>query len=75
MAPVRRATMVFRAALEPMLISAMMIVMEREKRMLLMGDGSSDYSDLFGVSKDKIIDHSHILPCGTTMRMAKLGLD
>ena len=39
MAPVRRATMVFRAALEPMLISAMMIVMEREKRMLLIGTG------------------------------------
>lgn len=44
-APVRRATIVFGAALEPMLISAMMIVIEREKRMLLM-DGSPDYGDL-----------------------------
>jgi hypothetical protein len=38
-APVRRATMVLRAAVEPMLIRAMITKTEREKRMLLIGTG------------------------------------
>lgn len=52
MAPVRRATMVFRAALEPMLINAMMTVMEREKRMLLTGTGVPITATCLDVSGD-----------------------
>lgn len=39
MAPVSRATMVLSAAVEPMLINAMMTKTEREKKILLMGTG------------------------------------
>jgi len=38
--------MVFRPALEPMLINAMMMVMEREEN-AVDGDGSSNHGDLY----------------------------
>lgn len=45
--------MVFKAALEPMLISAMMTVMEREKRMLLIGTGVPTTATCLEVSEAK----------------------
>lgn len=66
--------MVFRAALEPMLIIAMMIVMETEKRILLMGTGVPITVTLINVSGGNANVHAQTLPCGTMMRKARLGL-
>lgn len=66
--------MVFRAALEPMLINAMMIVMEREKRMLLMGTGVPITATCLNVSEENTMNDAGIIPCETRMRKARLGL-
>ena len=66
--------MVFRAALEPILINAMMIVIEREKRMLLMGTGVPITATRSNVSENQASFHAHVVPCGTMMRKARLGL-
>ena len=48
----RRATMVLRAAVEPMLINAIMTRTEREKRMLLIGTGVPMTAIWAGVSSE-----------------------
>lgn len=67
--------MVLSAAVEPILISAMRIRTESEKRMLLIGTGVPMTAIYANVSKRKSVQATHNIPCGTMVRMVGLGLD
>jgi hypothetical protein len=67
--------MVLRAAVEPMLINAIMTRTEREKRMLLMGTGvpmTAIWRDVSSTTKSRREPHN--LPCGTRAKRVGLGL-
>jgi hypothetical protein len=65
----------FKAALEPTLNNAMMIVKEREKVMLLMGTGFPMTATWLNFSEEKMMNDVDIVSCGTRIRAARLALN
>jgi hypothetical protein len=65
--------MVLRAAVEPMLISAMITRTESEKRMLFIGTGVPITAIWAGVSSEWVDVGLNSVPYGTKARMVGLG--